>query len=551
MNLNDNNLITLIKKSGLVDPFDLQNAKSSAAHLGVSLPDVLLGKALISEEDYGKILAEYFNSEYVDLKTLDIKPEILNIIPEDIASEKQVIAFNKEGDYVYLASADPKNIEVIEMIKKVIGTRRIKLFVSSPNTIREAIKSYRKAQGVTGVESSRDSAEESAVPLINRVLEKAVREEASDIHIEPLEENLLVRIRVDGVLHDEGIYEKALHASVVARIKILADLKLDEQRLPQDGQFSFKTKSGDKVSLRVSTSPTVYGEKAVLRVLRSTVAHYNLTELGFTKNDLDVVQKALEKTHGMFLVTGPTGSGKTTTLYTILGILNKSDVNIITVEDPVENKINRVNQIQVNSGINLTFASGLRSILRQDPDIIMVGEIRDKETANIAVNAAMTGHLVFSTVHANNASGVIPRMVDLGAEPFLLASTLNLVLAQRLVRVLCPRCKVKIELTPLAKRKMEDVKAFVSSDIYKSVKMNYSKKGCQYCFNTGYKGRIGIFEILPISENIKEMIISKASAQEILTVARKAGFRTMIEDGFIKVADGRTTLEEVFRVISQ
>ncbi len=551
MSINETNLISLIKKTGLIDPIDLQNSKSSAQHLGVTLADVLIGKGLLTEDDFGKILAEYFNSDFIDLKAIDIKSEILNIIPEDIASEKQVIAFDKNGEYVSLATSDPKNLEVIEMIKKVIGSRRIKLFVASPNTIRDSIKGYRKAQGVSDDKQYSESTQESAVPLVNRVLEKAVREEASDIHIEPLEEGLLIRIRVDGVLHDEGMYEKSLHASVVARLKILSDLKLDEQRLPQDGQFAFRTKSGDKISLRVSISPTVYGEKAVLRILHSTVAHYNLTELGFTQTDLDVVQKALEKTHGMFLVTGPTGSGKTTTLYTILGILNKSDVNIITVEDPVENKINRVNQIQVNSAINLTFASGLRSILRQDPDIIMVGEIRDKETANIAVNAAMTGHLVFSTVHANNASGVIPRMVDLGAEPFLLASTLNLVLAQRLVRVLCPRCKVKVPLTPLAKRKMDDVKAFVSPDIYKSVKMNYQKKGCQFCFNTGYKGRIGIFEILPISENIKEMIINKSSAQEIWTAARKTGFRTMTEDGFLKVANGQTTLEEVFRVISQ
>lgn len=551
MTINETVLTGLIKKRNVVSSVDLVNAKKVSLHLGVPLEDVLLGRNLISEKAFGEILSEYFNTDYIDLEKTEIPGNILNIIPEDIAAEINVVAFAKSADTVSIAVSDPKDLYVIETVKKVINARKVKIFVSTPHAIRNAIKGYKEAQGLSGDELVQGNMDESAVPLINRILEKAIREDASDIHIEPLEDSMLVRIRVDGVLHDEGIYPKDLHASSVARIKILSDLKLDEQRLPQDGQFSFKTKSGDKISLRVSVNPTVYGEKVVLRILKSTITHFNLQELGLLPEDMDIVQRSLERTHGMFLVTGPTGSGKTTSLYTLLGLLNKSDVNIITIEDPVENRINRINQIQVNSGINLTFASGLRSILRQDPDIIMVGEIRDKETAVIAVNAAMTGHLVFSSVHANTASGVIPRMIDLGAEPFLLASTLNLVIAQRLVRVLCPKCKKEIKISPILAKKISDSKGYLNPDLMKKLKTNYMSTGCPYCFNTGYKGRIGIFEILLINEKLKELIVGKASSQEIWKEARRSGFKTMLDDGLIKVLKGQTCLEEVFRVISQ
>ncbi len=530
---------------------DLNEAKKTASHLGCSIADVLLGRGVLSEEEYGKSLSNYFNTTYIDLRGKEISPSVLNLIPEDFAVERNVLAFDKDQTDIYVVMENPKDFDLVETVKKTIGSRRVKVFVSTPNRIRDAINAYKLDRGNLSNDEVNESSEDSAVALVSKLLDKAVREDASDIHIEPLEEKTLVRFRVDGVMHDEGIYHKNMHSSIVARIKVLSELKLDEARLPQDGQFAFKTRSGEKISLRVSTIPTSYGEKCVMRILRSTVAHFNLEELGLLQEDLEIITRAIEKTHGMFLITGPTGSGKTTSLYTVLGLLNKPDVNIITIEDPVENKINRVNQIQVNSAINLSFASGLRSVLRQDPDIIMVGEIRDRETSVIAVNAAMTGHLVFSSVHANTAAGVIPRMIDLGTEPFLLASTLNIVVAQRLVRVLCPKCKKQVPLDTITKLRLKNLKDSVNPSILKKLKTDYLPQGCASCFNTGYKGRIGIFEILPIDEELKEIIVEKASAQKLSQIARKKGFKTMLEDGIIKVIKGSTSLQEVFRVISQ
>lgn len=549
--ISDKTLIDLIKKGDLVSASELTNAKKVADHLGCSISDVLLGRALITDSDYGKLLSSYFGVPYIDLTNFDVEDDILNIIPETLSAERNVVSFDKKGDDVYIAVEDPKDLDLIETIKKTIGTRKVKVFISTPTAIRNVIKAYKQLRERTEVKTVEDEKEESAVSLVNRVLDRAIRQDASDVHIEALENKLLIRLRVDGVLHDEGIYPKSLQAPVIARVKILSDLKIDETRLPQDGQFNYKTKSGEKVSLRVSIGPTVYGEKCVLRILRTTISHFNLEELGFLTEDLEMIEKSIQKTHGMFLVTGPTGSGKTTTLYTVLGLLNKPDVNIITIEDPVENRIHRVNQIQVNSSINLTFANGLRSILRQDPDIVMVGEIRDKETSIIAVNAAMTGHLVFSSVHANTAAGVIPRMIDLGSEPFLLASTLNMVVAQRLVRILCPKCKHEEKIDSMMDKKLKDLGKNVNSTLLKKLKTNFASGGCSHCFNTGYKGRIGIFEILPIDDDLKEMIVSRTSSQKISNEAKKKGFKTMLEDGIIKVIKGDTSLEEVFRVISQ
>lgn len=549
--ISDKILTELIKNNNLVSANELVSAKKVAEHLGCSLSDVLLGRALITDSDYGRLLSSYFGVPFIDLTNVDVDDKVLNIIPESLSAERNVVSFDKKNGDVYIAVEDPKDLDLIETVKKTIGTRKVEVYISTPTAIRNVIKAYKQLKERTEVKTIDNGKDESAVSLITRVLDRAIRQDASDVHIEALEDKLLIRLRVDGVLHDEGIYPKSLQTSVVARVKILSDLKIDETRLPQDGQFNYKTKSGEKVSLRVSTSPTVYGEKCVLRILKTTISHFNLEELGFLPEDLEMIEKAIQKTHGMFLVTGPTGSGKTTTLYTVLGLLNKPDVNIITIEDPVENRIHRVNQIQVNPSINLTFANGLRSILRQDPDIVMVGEIRDRETAVIAVNAAMTGHLVFSSVHANTAAGVVPRMIDLGSESFLLASTLNMVVAQRLVRVLCPKCKTQEKIDGIMKKKLKDLGKNVNPAIMKKLKLNYVSKGCSHCFNTGYKGRIGIFEILLITDDIREMIVDKASSQKIAAEVRKKGFKTMLEDGIIKVIKGDTSLEEVFRVISQ
>lgn len=542
----------LVRKSKLVPKKDLDQAWATAHHLGCPLADVLIGRDILSDVAYGAILAKYYRTKFADLTKLRIPLNVVNLIPESFAVAHNVVAFAREDNTLSLAMEDPKDLELIELIRKTVGARvKIIPYIATEIGIREVLKLYKKERKSLGNESTVASAPvTSAVTSIENLLEEAVRDEASDVHIEPLDSEVLIRLRTDGVLHDHISYPSAMHAPLVARVKILSLLKLDEQRHPQDGQFSYQTRNGKKISLRVSTIPTVYGEKVVLRILHDALSTFQLVELGLLPEDLTLVEKILRRTHGMFLVTGPTGSGKTTTLYTILGLLNKAGVNIITIEDPVENRIRRVNQTQVNPSIDLTFAKGLRSILRQDPDIIMVGEIRDNETAVIAVNAAMTGHLVFSSVHANTAAGAIPRMTDLGVEPFLLASTIHMVIAQRLVRVLCPKCKEEIPVNPLLAKWIEDVGPMIAPSIRDKITANYQAKGCAYCRHTGFKGRIGIFEILDIDDEIRELIIGKASSDQIWKAARTKLAKTMLEDGLIKVSKKLTTIEEVFRVIS-
>jgi type IV pilus assembly protein PilB len=551
MSLSDNKLKDLIEKNKLVQPIDLANAQKIAIHLGCSITDVLLGRDILKEDELGNLLSDFYKAPYVDLRKIDIAPSTLHQIPEEFAAEKGVIAFDSKDGVLSVAFEDPDDLAILESVKKILtGKYNIKIYVSTPQAVKASLKFYKNEVTDGSTEHIQINEVPSSVDLVNEIVDSAIRQEASDIHVEALPDKMLIRFRVDGVLHDEGYWVKEAHTALIARVKILADLKIDETRLPQDGQFSYSSKRGDKVSLRVSTTPTAHGEKIVMRILQSGLNSFNLDDLGMLPEDQEVVSRILEKTHGMFLVTGPTGSGKTTTLYTILGLLNKPDVNILTIEDPVENKITRVNQIQVNSAINLTFANGLRSILRQDPDIVMVGEIRDKETAQIGINAAMTGHLVFSSVHANTSAGAIPRMIDLGIEPFLLASTLNMVIAQRLVRVLCPNCKQKAPLTHAILQKLEEIGGEISKETKKMLTTNYAPKGCGHCFNTGYKGRIGIFETLRVSEKISKLIFQKETSDAIWEAAREDKTKSMVEDGIIKVTKGLTTIEEVLRVIS-
>ncbi len=551
MSINDLQLRKLLIDEKLVSETDIDSAEKIAKHLGCQITDVLIGRDVVKEDDLGRVLSIFYNIGFVNLRKINIPSNVINIIPENVAAEKSVIAFSLQENILSVAFEDPDDLGVQETVKKTVGpSYEIKIFVALTQTIKYALKLYKKIDPGAENINVKTLDTSSSVSLVNDIIEAAIREEASDIHIEPLPDKMLVRFRVDGVLHDVEYWVKEAHPPTVARIKILSDLKIDETRLPQDGQFPFHSKRGDKVSLRVSVIPSVYGEKVVLRILKSGVTLFNLEDLGMLPEDQEAIRNTLDKTHGMFLVTGPTGSGKTTTLYTILGLLNKSDVNIVTIEDPVENKIIRVNQIQVNSAINLVFANGLRSILRQDPDIIMVGEIRDHETAVIAVNAAMTGHLVFSSVHANTSAGAIPRMIDLGVEPFLLASTLNIVIAQRLVRILCPNCKSQIPITKILESKLDEASNEVSPAIRKLLQYNYTSLGCGYCFHTGFKGRIGIFETLRVNENLKNLIYEKKTSDEIWRVAREFNTKSMIEDGLIKVTKGITTIEEVLRVIS-
>ncbi len=549
MSLTDTEIKKLILRAKLVSRKDFEHAAATARHLGAPVVDVLTGRNFLSEDELGKVLAKHYKVKYVDLTKVKIPQSTLSLLPEAFAQSMNVVAFARRENAVWAAMVNPRDLEVLDLVRKTIGfSTKVVPFVATQRALTEAARQYKKTSEYVKGTKARETEGTSAVTTIEQILDDAVADNSSDIHIEPLDNETLVRFRIDGVLHDLVTFPKSIHPTLIARIKILSDLKLDETRLPQDGQFSYLPRSGRRISLRVSTIPTVYGEKAVLRILHDALTTFQLEELGLLPEDLTRVEKVLRRTHGMVLVTGPTGSGKTTTLYTILGLLNKPGVNIMTIEDPVENRIRRVSQIQINPAIHLTFALGLRSMLRQDPDIIMVGEIRDHETSIIAVNASMTGHLVFSSVHANTAATAIPRLIDLGVEPFLIASTLNMVIAQRLVRVLCQHCIEPVPLSSLVERLIKE--SSIDPLIRARIKENYRSRGCSFCRRTGYRGRVGIFEMLDIDEAVRGAIVSKSSAEMIWNIVRKKGVKSMLEDGLLKVITRQTTVEEVFRVIS-
>ncbi len=409
------------------------------------------------------------------------------------------------------------------------------------------------AQNTVEQELKRGTEELSIIDLVDALLETAYNLRASDIHIDPEEKRLRVRLRIDGVLHDSFIFPKDIQSEVITRIKVLSGLRTDEHQAAQDGRFRTITKDKTPIDIRISITPTYYGENAALRLLVEKGEKFTLESLGFNKKDLEKINKAIRKPYGMILCTGPTGSGKTTTLYTILKILNTKEISIITIEDPIEYSIEGIDQIQVNARTSLTFANGLRSILRQDPNIIMVGEIRDDETAGIAVNAALTGHLVLSTLHTNDAATTLPRLLDMEVEPFLIASTVNIAIGQRLVRKICTDCKIKKSLNDineLSKKSLTEIE-FKSLNESFGDKPFYQGKGCDKCDGTGYFGRVGIHEVMEIDDSIRKAIINKADSSEIQQLAVKNGMTPMLDDGFQKALEGVTTIEEVLRVIHE
>ncbi|HDH99070.1 MAG TPA: type II/IV secretion system protein, partial [bacterium] len=520
---------------------------------------------------------------FVNLEKEIIDPNILKIIPEPIAKSHNIVSFRKKGNNLEVAMLDPEDLKTIEFIRKKEPNLRILPRLTTPASIKNVLRQYaqslesefgsiikseaknvktikekEKEKGEKG-ENLKEAAEKlPIIKIVDTLLKHAILQRASDIHIEPMEKEVLVRYRIDGVLHDAMTLPKIVSPGIVARIKVLSNLKLDEHRLPQDGRFKVETE-GMKYSVRVSILPVFNGEKIVMRLLPETTRAISLEGLGLRDEALERVQTNLRKPVGLILVTGPTGSGKTTTLYSMMAILNTPEVNISTVEDPVEYRMPRINQTQVNPKIGLTFAAGLRSLLRQDPDILMVGEIRDKETASLAVNAALTGHLVLSTLHTNSAAGAIPRLLDMGVEPFLISSTLNMVLAQRLVRRLCEgkeKYNLKdAELKTIAKycdlsrieKILKEEKLIKKGQNIKSIPF-FRPKPSKEC-PEGYKGRIGIYEVLAVTETIKELIVKGSRTEEIEQRAKKEGMRTMVEDGFVKAAQGITSIEEVLRVI--
>jgi type IV pilus assembly protein PilB len=574
--LSDSNILALDK---------LEEAFHEAEDKKISLGDLLLEKKLIKEVELKKLYAYILGIPFVDLTKELISPDILQIIPEPIAKKYNIIAFEKTGKDIKVAMINPKDLQTIDFIRKKTGKKIIPCLTTEESIaaiLRQYEKSLKAEFGDIITKSSdeikaeegedaEEGLEEIAqglpiIRIVDTLIKHAILQSASDIHIEPEEKDVVVRYRIDGILHDAMTLPRQVVAGIVARIKVLSNLKLDEHRLPQDGRFKIE-KENLKISFRVSILPVFDGEKIVMRLLDESSKGLTLEKMGLYGNPLEIVHRQIKKPNGMILVTGPTGSGKTTTLYTVMDILNTSEVNISTVEDPVEYRMPRVNQTQVNSKIGMTFAAGLRSLLRQDPDIIMVGEIRDKETMEIALHAAMTGHLVLSTLHTNSAAGALPRMLDMGAEPFLVASTVNVIVGQRLVRKLCPECRTEYkmnekEITALKKSFGTDeiLDAMTRSGAIKEIIKEkagwkeisfYRKAGCEQCNNEGYHGRIGIYEVLEITDEIRKMIIGASTSSDIEKKAREEGMFTMVEDGFVKAAQGYTSIEEIIRVTKE
>lgn len=536
---------------------DLDKALAKAKATGVPLGDILLKEDLIADENLGKVIADTIKVPFVNLSKEAIPDDLLLVVPEILARKKKLIAFGRDNSGLKLAMANPTERELVEFIAKKIGGN-VTVYFATDRDIENAMRFYQKEMQKTfndlleeQVEvAGKSTAKEAPVSkIVDLLIEYAYQNKASDIHIEPEEKQSLVRFRIDGILHDVLRLPSDLHNQLVSRIKVLAKLRTDEHMSAQDGKLQANLEL-EKLDIRVSIIPIVGGEKVVLRLLSSSSRQFSLNNLGMMDTDIKKVKEGFQKPFGMVLSTGPTGSGKTTTIYSILKIINSREKNIATIEDPVEYDIEGINQIQVNPKTNLTFADGLRSILRQDPDVIFVGEIRDFETAGIAVNAAMTGHLVLSTLHTNNASTTLPRLIDMKVEPFLVASTVNVIIGQRLIRKICEKCKYSATVKFEALSKMFSQELLIKIVTGKEDLRVYQGKGCEVCHGTGYSGRVGIFELLVMSNAIRQLITTKASAEQINEQAVKEGMTTMLEDGLSKVKQGITTIDEVLRATS-
>ncbi|MBI3011063.1 MAG: type II secretion system ATPase GspE [Candidatus Omnitrophica bacterium] len=538
----------LLLEHGALKPEQLQQAQAEAAKTGEPLKRVIVRRGLMGEEDLSALVAAQSGVTAVDLSNYLIKPEVIQLAPEALARRHTLIPVFKIGDSLTVAMEDPLNFFAVDELR--LKTQcEIKTVVASETSIRQAIDQYygssgtiaEVAQAIKEAELPKKDEEAAGeapiIRLVNLLIMQAVKERASDIHIEPGDGTLRTRFRVDGVLQEVNGSPPHLHSAVVSRIKVLAKLDIAEKRKPQDGRFQLKMEGKD-IDLRVSVVPGQFGEKVVMRLLDSAGMRLSLKELGLDEQTRTQLERLIHVPHGILLVTGPTGSGKTTTLYAALSLINEVCRNIITIEDPVEYHLAGIHQVQVNPKADVTFASALRAFLRQDPNVIMVGEIRDRETAEIAIQAALTGHLVLSTLHTNDAPSSLTRLIDMGVEPFLIASSVVGILAQRLVRVICPKCKESYKPATSVTNELglkPDVQLFHG-------------KGCSSCKQSGYKGRVGLFELLMMTEPIKNGVVSKSPAHTIREAGQRAGMRTLREDGLNKALAGVTTVEEVLRV---
>jgi len=542
-------ILERLLSSGLITKEQIVKAQEHSRISGATLDKVLIKDGMVLEEDFANTVADEIGIPFVDLKDYLIDTDTIKLVPEKLARDKNIIPLFRISNTLTVAMGDPEDIITIDELRLKTGFD-IETVLATDSAIRSAIEQY---YGVTGsmedvleaidkhkliklpdnvsAKVLEDLAQEAPiVKFVNLLIMEAVKSRASDIHIEPEEDSLRIRFRIDGFLHEISSPSKNMQAAIISRIKVLSKMDIAEKRKPQDGQLQMRIENRN-IDVRVASFPTVYSENVVLRILDKANVILELSQLGFVKEVLATFQELIKQPNGIMLVTGPTGSGKTTTLYAAIQTINSEERNIITLEDPVEYHLPRIRQSQINPKAGVTFAAGLRSILRQDPDVIMVGEIRDLETVDIAVQAALTGHLVFSTLHTNDAAGTISRLLDMGAEPFLVSSSVIGILAQRLVRAVCPKCKEPHKET-------EDGKEYTY----------YRSKGCGYCKNTGFHGRLGIFELMVIDDKIRKLISTKASSEEIRKAAQEAGMRTLREDGLARARTGITTLEEVMRV---
>lgn len=553
----------ILLSQGVLRQDQIAAIKLESINSGQTIESIILQHNFATPEQVTRAKAGLWGIPFIKLEGQAISSEVLNLIPESVARRYQLVPFGREGDILMVAMADPLDLQVIQFVEKKAGLRTRRYLAMADDILKaisdqysqnlttdvaSALKEVSDASELEQKPSELDQAEvirEAPVAnIVTQLLEYAVKTKASDIHIEPQENQTRVRYRIDGILHEKVILPKKVHDAVVSRIKILSSLKIDEKRLPQDGRFTFEYLDKE-VDLRISTLPTVYGEKVVMRLLSKSTKPPTLPELGLRGTALKNLENQMTRSHGIILICGPTGSGKTTTLYSILSKLSTARVNILTVEDPVEYQILGTNQVQVNPQVGLTFASALRSFLRQDPNIILVGEIRDTETAELAIQAALTGHEVFSTLHTNSAAGALPRLLDMGAEPFLLASAINAVEGQRILRKICEHCRYAYTPPPEVVTNIQQVLGPLMTK--KPVQL-YKGKGCSECGNLGYSGRMGIYEVLTVSEKIMKLILQRASTAEIEKQSIEDGMITMKQDGYLKVLEGITTLEEVLRV---
>ncbi len=557
-------LSEILKKTKIISDAELKRAQELQKTSKKKLMRILLDEGLIPEKDLMLLLSSELSIPVLDLTAFKIDPKILKSIPKKIAERYDVLPVSQIGKVVTLAMSDPLDMTAIDDIKKITQFNNVRPVIVAHKDIQAAIESYYsddvkleevfedldpdsvevvdQTQVVEQAKDAHAADEAPVIKMVNLVLQEAIKNRASDIHFEPFADRLRIRYRIDGALQNAFSPPRSMYNAILTRVKIISTLDITEKRLPQDGRFKARFENRE-IDFRVSILPTYHGEKAVLRVLDKASVKSGLADLGFAKESIQKFQDSIKRPYGMILVTGPTGSGKSTTLYSILNQLNTKERNIMTVEDPIEYQLHGITQTQVNPDIGLTFSTGLRSLLRQSPDIILVGEIRDGETADIAVKAALTGHLVFSTLHTNNAAGAIARLTDMGVEPFLIASSLIATTAQRLLRRICPHCRKECEIAKeVFNRLPEDMRAtFKGTTAYKGT-------GCPQCKNTGYRGRLGAMEVLVVDDDIQQMIIDQVSSSVVDEAARKKGMKTLFENALQGFKEGQTTLEEVLRV---